>query len=214
MTSYHTYEGYLETFNTKVLGQKLMTPCTLAFHTETTNQMHAIHTSNLPMHLVFLCINSQDRSRPSDARLMRLFKFQPIIALGFGCPIKSYIHSTRKKANAKDVLWGRVSKSATNGSKATIMDVTGSLVSSAVQSHDSLDNRRACACSEAGFSSKMATVLKTCTIEEQRCAFFCGQKDSMQRIFIKKCFLFTVGSVCRVKRFTTGWQMFLWWWRG
>jgi hypothetical protein len=31
--------------------------------------------------------------------------------------------------------------------------------------------------------------------------FFCGQKDSMQRIFITKCFLFTVGSVCRVKRF-------------
>jgi hypothetical protein len=26
----------------------------------------------------------------------------------------------------------------------------------------------------------------------------------MQRTFIKKCFLFTVGSVCRVKRFTTG----------
>jgi hypothetical protein len=26
----------------------------------------------------------------------------------------------------------------------------------------------------------------------------------MQRIFIKKCFLFTVGSVCHVKRFTTG----------
>jgi hypothetical protein len=26
----------------------------------------------------------------------------------------------------------------------------------------------------------------------------------MQRIFIKKCFLFTVGSVCRVKGFTTG----------
>jgi hypothetical protein len=33
---------------------------------------------------------------------------------------------------------------------------------------------------------------------------FCGQKDSVQRIFIKKCFLFTVGSVCRVKWFTTG----------
>jgi hypothetical protein len=32
---------------------------------------------------------------------------------------------------------------------------------------------------------------------------FCGQKDSMQRIFIKKCFLFMVGSVCSVKRFTT-----------
>jgi hypothetical protein len=26
----------------------------------------------------------------------------------------------------------------------------------------------------------------------------------MQRIFIKKCFLFMVGSVCRIKRFTTG----------
>jgi hypothetical protein len=26
----------------------------------------------------------------------------------------------------------------------------------------------------------------------------------MQRIFIKKCFLFTVGSVCHVKRITSG----------
>jgi hypothetical protein len=33
---------------------------------------------------------------------------------------------------------------------------------------------------------------------------FCGQKDSVQRIFVKKGFLFTVGSVCRVKQFTTG----------
>jgi hypothetical protein len=33
---------------------------------------------------------------------------------------------------------------------------------------------------------------------------FCGQMDSMQRIFIKKCFPFTVGSVCHVKQFTTG----------
>jgi hypothetical protein len=32
---------------------------------------------------------------------------------------------------------------------------------------------------------------------------FCGQKDPLQRIFIKKCFLFTVGSVCCVKQFTT-----------
>jgi hypothetical protein len=39
----------------------------------------------------------------------------------------------------------------------------------------------------------------------------------MQRIFIKKCFLFTVGSVCRVKRFTTGWKTFRCWrrsWNG
>jgi hypothetical protein len=54
--------------------------------------------------------------------------------------------------------------------------------------------------------AKMATVLGDCTTEEQRSVvcFFFGQKDSMQRIFIKKYFLFTVGSVCRVKRFTTG----------
>jgi hypothetical protein len=36
----------------------------------------------------------------------------------------------------------------------------------------------------------------------------------MQRIFIKKCFLFTMGSVYRVKRFTAGWQNFRWWRRG
>jgi hypothetical protein len=39
---------------------------------------------------------------------------------------------------------------------------------------------------------------------EEFCFAFCGQKDSMQRILIKICFLFTVGSVCRVKWFTTG----------
>jgi hypothetical protein len=31
----------------------------------------------------------------------------------------------------------------------------------------------------------------------------------MQRIFITKCFLFSVGSVCRVKRFTAGLQTFV-----
>jgi hypothetical protein len=30
-----------------------------------------------------------------------------------------------------------------------------------------------------------------------------GHKDLMQRITLKKCFLFTVGSVCRLKQFTT-----------
>jgi hypothetical protein len=30
----------------------------------------------------------------------------------------------------------------------------------------------------------------------------------MQRIFIKKCFLLTVGSVCRVKRFYLGGKYF------
>jgi hypothetical protein len=53
------------------------------------------------------------------------------------------------------------------------------------------------------------TVLEEYTTEYQFLLWaFCGQKDSMQRIFIKKCFLFTVGSVCRVKRFITGGQTF------
>jgi hypothetical protein len=51
----------------------------------------------------------------------------------------------------------------------------------------------------------MATVFVDFTTEEQSSiVLFCGQSYSMQMIFIKKCFLFTVGSVCRVKRFTTG----------
>jgi hypothetical protein len=33
---------------------------------------------------------------------------------------------------------------------------------------------------------------------------FCGEKDSMQGIPIKKFFLFTVESVCPVKQLTTG----------
>jgi hypothetical protein len=37
----------------------------------------------------------------------------------------------------------------------------------------------------------------------------CGQKGSLQRIFIKKCFLFSVGSVCLVKRFTSGSRNYL-----
>jgi hypothetical protein len=37
----------------------------------------------------------------------------------------------------------------------------------------------------------MATVLED-TEEQRSVVRFCGQKDSMQRKFIKKCFLFTV----------------------
>jgi hypothetical protein len=51
---------------------------------------------------------------------------------------------------------------------------------------------------------KMVTVLEYTTEEQRSVLRFCGQKDSMRRIFIKKCFLFMVGSVCRLKRFTTG----------
>jgi hypothetical protein len=52
----------------------------------------------------------------------------------------------------------------------------------------------------------MATMLKEDTTEEQRAVVgsFCGQKNVMQSLFIRKCFLFTARSVCRVKRFTAG----------
>jgi hypothetical protein len=51
----------------------------------------------------------------------------------------------------------------------------------------------------------MATVLEAYTTEEQgSAARFCEQKDSVQRIFIKKFFLFTVESVFHIKQFTTG----------
>jgi hypothetical protein len=49
----------------------------------------------------------------------------------------------------------------------------------------------------------MATVLEDYSTENQRSVVrFCGQKDPMNRIFMKKCLHFNVGSVCRVKRFT------------
>jgi hypothetical protein len=55
----------------------------------------------------------------------------------------------------------------------------------------------------------MATVLEECTNEEHRPAVrFYGPKDSMQRIFIKKYFMFTVGSSCRLKRFQPGGKRF------
>jgi hypothetical protein len=53
---------------------------------------------------------------------------------------------------------GRVSEQVTNGSKTAVIDVIGflcvSLSSSTFQLHDSLGSRRACACSEASFSSQ------------------------------------------------------------
>jgi hypothetical protein len=52
---------------------------------------------------------------------------------------------------------------------------------------------------------KMETVLEECTIEEQlSIVSFYGRKNSVQRLLIKKCFLYLMGSLCRLKRFTTG----------
>jgi hypothetical protein len=50
----------------------------------------------------------------------------------------------------------------------------------------------------------MATMLEEYTEEQRPFVLFYGQKDSVESIFIKKSFLFTVGSICHVKWFTTG----------
>jgi hypothetical protein len=51
---------------------------------------------------------------------------------------------------------------------------------------------------------KIAILLEEYSTDEQRSVVrFYGQKDSMQRIVTKKCFLFTVGRVCRVKPSTS-----------
>jgi hypothetical protein len=51
----------------------------------------------------------------------------------------------------------------------------------------------------------MVTMFEVYTTEEGRSVVrFCGQKDPMQKMFIKKCFLITIGSICRIKRFTAG----------
>jgi hypothetical protein len=40
-------------------------------------------------------------------------------------------------------------------------------------------------------------------IKDQRLLVrFCGQKDSLQRKFFRKCFQLTVGSVCHLKQFS------------
>jgi hypothetical protein len=84
------------------------------------------------------------------------------------------------------------------------MDVIGflcvSLGSSTIQLHDSLGNRGHAHVQRLVLVVKMATVLDECSTEDHRYVVRCGQKDSMLRIFIKRCFLFTVGSVCRVKQ--------------
>jgi hypothetical protein len=70
--------------------------------------------------------------------------------------------------------------------KKTVIDVTGflcvSLGSSTVQLHDSLGSRRGCACSEAVFSSKMATVFEECITEKQRSVVrFVGKRTQCKR---------------------------------
>jgi hypothetical protein len=52
---------------------------------------------------------------------------------------------------------------------------------------------------------RMATVLEGCTTREQRSfACFLWATGHNPKDIIMKCFLFMVGSVCCIKRFTTG----------
>jgi hypothetical protein len=52
---------------------------------------------------------------------------------------------------------------------------------------------------------KMATMHEECNTEERNSVVrFLLPKDSMQKIIIKKCFMFAMGTVCRVKRFMSG----------
>jgi hypothetical protein len=86
------------------------------------------------------------------------------------------------------------------------MDVIGFLSvspgSSTIQLHDSLGSRYACACSEAGFNSQNGDHPRGVHYWRALlcCVFFCGQKDSMQRISINKYFLFMLRSACRIKQ--------------
>jgi hypothetical protein len=76
-----------------------------------------------------------------------------------------------------------------------------------VQLHNGLGYRCTNACSEVGFSSQNGDRAWVCYWR----AVFYGQKDSVQRISIKKCFLFTVGSVYHIKPW---WETFHLWGRG
>jgi hypothetical protein len=111
-------------------------------------------------------------------------------------------------AERGSILGGRVSKYVTNGSKIDVMDVIGGLCVSLGRSTVSFMTvwvaDKACACSDAGFSSQNGHRAWGCTTEEKSSIVrFYNQEERMQSIFIKKCFLFTVESVCRLKRFAT-----------
>jgi hypothetical protein len=88
--------------------------------------------------------------------------------------------------------------------------------SSTVQLHDSLDSRRACACSEAGFSNQNGD--RAWGVYYRRAAFcyafLLAKGLNAKDIHKEMSVLFKVGSVCRVKRFTSVWPTFRWWRRG
>jgi hypothetical protein len=104
-------------------------------------------------------------------------------------------------------LRGSVSKYVTRGSKTAVMDVIVFLCvspgSSTIQLHDSLGSNAHV--QRLVSAVKIATLFGGVLPKSNVLLFFfsCGQMDSIQKVFIKKCFLFTVGSVCSTKGFTT-----------
>jgi hypothetical protein len=110
-----------------------------------------------------------------------------------------YFHLTQRDAcryvtaaSVNSLFWyirGRVSLLVRNGSKTTVIDVVGFLCvplgSNTVQLHDRLNSKRACTCSEAGFSSQNGDGALRSSYQRIAiyCAFFSGKKDSMQVIF-------------------------------
>jgi hypothetical protein len=123
------------------------------------------------------------------------------------------------KCLQSSMKWHTYEGESVNRSQKLVMDIVGfpyvSIGSSTFQLHDSQGSTCACPCSEAGFSNQNGecTWAYYCKNTVLFCVF-CGQEYSVERIFIKKCFLFIVGSVYRVKRFTAGWLRFFWWRRG
>jgi hypothetical protein len=68
-----------------------------------------------------------------------------------------------------------------------------------------LGSSRPNACSEASFSSQNGYRARGVYYRKARfCCVLCRKKDSKNRIFIKKFFLFTAGSICRLELFAIG----------
>jgi hypothetical protein len=83
--------------------------------------------------------------------------------------------------------------------------ISASLGSNPVQLHDSLASRHTCACSGVSFISQNGD--RAWGVYYQRAVFCCAflwATCSMQRIFINKYFLFSMGSVFHAVLFKTG----------
>jgi hypothetical protein len=80
-----------------------------------------------------------------------------------------------------------------------------SLGSSSDQLLDSLGNRRACSCSEAGFSSQMATVIEECNTKDQNSVVcFLSSKGLNEKDIHKEMFPF-YGVKCLSRKAVHNW---------